>query len=82
MLLHIGDNVVIPKKNVIAILEMETSASPITKEFLEIAADEGFVEKISEDKENTFIITTEKIFYSPISCNTLKKRAEKHFGHQ
>ena len=77
MLLHVGDNVVIPKKNIIAILEMETIASPITKEFLEIANDEGFIERISTDKENAFIVTAEKIYYSPISCHTLKKRAER-----
>jgi len=80
MLLHIGADVVISKKNIIAILEMETCNSPITKEFLEIAEDEGFVENIAENKENTFIITNEKIYYSPISCNTLKRRSEKLVG--
>jgi hypothetical protein len=76
MLLHIGDDVVVPKKNIIAILEMDTNSSIVTKEFLEIAGDEGFIEKISEGKESSFVITTEKIYYSPISCATLKKRAE------
>jgi ribosomal protein S8 len=80
VLLHIGDDVVIPKKNIIAILEMDTKASQVNKEFLEIAGDEGFIEKISDGKESSFVVTTEKIYYSPISCTTLKKRAESVIG--
>jgi len=78
MLLHIGDETVIPKKNIIAILEFETAVSPVNKEFLEIAHDEGTIERISDSKERSYIISTEKIYYSPISCTTLKKRSEKN----
>ena len=80
MLLHIGNDKVIQKKSIIAIFEMDTAALPSTKEFLEIANDEGFVEKISDVKERSFIITTNKIYYSPISCATLKKRSMKRAG--
>jgi hypothetical protein len=68
---------VIPKKNIIAILELDTALYPVNKEFLEIAKDEGFIQKISDVKERSFIITTEKVYFSPISCSTLKKRSEK-----
>ncbi len=80
MFLHIGGDVVIPMRNVIAILDIEsTTLSKDTKEFLKIAEEEGFIDAISNDLPKTFIITeTEKksrIYLSPISSVTLQKRA-------
>lgn len=80
MFLHIGGDVVIPLKSVIAILDIEsTTTSKDSKEFLSIAEEEGFIESISEDLPKTFIITEidkkSKIFLSPISSITLQKRA-------
>lgn len=75
MFLHLGGNVVIPKKDIIAIIDIRTKKAPSTKEFLEIANDEGFIESISDEgKEKSFIITNKEIYISPISCTTLKKR--------
>ena len=78
MLLHIGDDKVITKESIVAILDINTTSSPITKDFLEIASDEGFIERVSETKETSFVVTAEKIYYSPISCSTLKKRVTFH----
>ena len=80
MFLHIGGDVVIPMKNVIAILDMETTTlSKDTKEFLRVAEEEGFINAISADLPKTFIITEmdkkSKIYLSPISSVTLQKRA-------
>lgn len=80
MFLHIGGDVVIPMKNVIAILDIETTTlSRDTKEFLKIAEEEGFIDAISEDLPKSFVITEvdkkSKIYLSPISSVTLQKRA-------
>lgn len=80
MFLHIGGDVVIPMKNVIAILDIDTTTlSRDTKEFLKIAEEEGFIEAISEDLPKSFVITEKekksKIYLSPISSVTLQKRA-------
>jgi len=80
MFLHIGGDVVIPLKNIIAIFDIDTTTiSKDTKEFLKVAEEEGFVESISEDLPKTFIITESdkksKIYLSPISSITLFKRA-------
>jgi hypothetical protein len=80
MFLHIGGDVVIPMKNVIAILDIETTTlSRDTKEFLKIAEEEGFIEAISNDIPKSFVITEvekkSKIYLSPISSVTLQKRA-------
>lgn len=80
MFLHIGGDVVIPIKNIIAILDIETTTiSKDTKEFLTIAEEEGFIDSISNDLPKTFIITEtdkkSKIYLSPISSITLQKRS-------
>ena len=80
MFLHIGGDVVIPMKNVIAIMDIETTTlSRDTKDFLKIAEEEGFIEAISADLPKTFIITEtdkkSKIYLSPISSITLQKRS-------
>lgn len=80
MFLHIGGDYVVPIKNVIAIMDLEsTTLSKDTREFLSIAEEEGFIESISQDIPKSFIITEidkkSKIYLSPISSITLQKRA-------
>ncbi len=77
MFLHLGGDVVVSKEDIIAILDVRTRKAPVTKEFIEIARDEGFIKSIyDQEKEKSFVITTRDIYMSPISCITLKKRAE------
>jgi len=80
MFLHIGGDVVVPIKNIIAIMDLEsTTLSKDTREFLAIAEEEGFIESISDDIPKSFIITEidkkSKIYLSPISSITLQKRS-------
>lgn len=80
MFLHIGGDFVVPVKNVIAIMDLETTTlSKDTRDFLSIAEEEGFIESISDDIPKSFIITEidkkSKIYLSPISSITLQKRA-------
>ncbi|MTI80697.1 MAG: DUF370 domain-containing protein [Firmicutes bacterium] len=77
MFLHLGDDVMVPKKDIIAILDIKTKQWSSTKDFLDIAKDEGFIKNISKDeKEKTFVITNDSVYLSPISCSTLKKRSK------
>jgi len=80
MFLHIGGDFVIPIKNVIAIMDMETATiSKDTREFLKTAEEEGFVTAITDDLPRSFIITEEdkksRVYLSPISSVTLQKRS-------
>ncbi|MHB8155824.1 MAG: extracellular matrix regulator RemB [Desulfocucumaceae bacterium] len=76
MFLHLGGDTVALKKDIIAILDYTKGFSSINKGFMEIAGDEGFIENISESgKEKSYIITSDRIYISPISCSTLKKRS-------
>lgn len=83
MFLHLGGDVVVLKKDIIAILDSRTKNSATTREFIEIAKDEGFIQPISnQEKEKSFIITTKEIYVSPISCTTLKKRSDNILENQ
>jgi len=80
MFIHLGGDTVISLKDVISIMDIESSnLSNTTKEFLSIAEDEGFIKKISEDEPKSFILTEKNnktiIYLSPISSVTLYKRA-------
>ncbi|GLC30474.1 extracellular matrix regulator RemB [Clostridium omnivorum] len=79
MFLHLGENVVVPIKDVIGIFDMETSMySSDTIQFLRMAEEDGFVERITNEKPKSFIIAEvdkkSKVFLSPISSATLGKR--------
>lgn len=79
MFLHLGENVVVPIKDVIGIFDLETTMySSDTSAFLRMAEEDGFVERISKEKPKSFVIAEidkmSKIYLSPISSTTLTKR--------
>lgn len=79
MFLHLGENVVIPLSEVIAILDMNSTKNDDTKHFLKTAEEEGFIKRISSEEPKSFIITEQNkksiIYLSPISSVTLTKRS-------
>ncbi len=84
MFLHLGGDTVIAQKDIIAIFDLDnTSISKITREFLHVAEDEGFVVNVSDDLPKSFILAEinneSRVFVSPISTATLLKRAN-HFA--
>lgn len=84
MFLHLGENIVIPFKDIIGIFDMETTMySTDTIQFLRMAEEDGFVERISKEAPKSFVIAEvdkkSKIYLSPISSSTLTKRTENIF---
>lgn len=80
MFIHLGGDVVISLKDVISIMDIESSnVSNNTKEFLKTAEDEGFIRRISDDEPKSFVLSEKDkktiIYMSPISSVTLYKRA-------
>jgi len=80
MYVHLGGDTVVLQKDIIAIFDLElTSISKITREFLHVAEEEGFVVNVSEDLPKSYILTEKdnesKVYISPISAATLLKRA-------
>ncbi|AAK77992.1 Conserved hypothetical protein [Clostridium acetobutylicum EA 2018] len=81
MFLHLGENVVVPIKDVIGIFDIETTMySADTSQFLRMSEEDGFVERITNEAPKSFVIAEvdkkSKIFLSPISSSTLSKRSE------
>jgi hypothetical protein len=81
MFLHLGENVVVPINDIIGIFDMETTMySSDTIQFLRMAEEDGFVERITKDVAKSFVIAEvnkkSKIYVSPISSSTLCKRTE------
>lgn len=80
MFLHLGNNVSVFKRNVIAILDIENSStSKITRDYLANAGKSGWVVTCSYDMPKSFVITldedlSERVYLSSISAETLKKR--------
>lgn len=84
MFLHLGENVVVPLKDVIGIFDLETTMySSDTRQFLRLAEEDGFVEKITEERPKSFIVAEvekkSKIYLSPISSATLSKRSDINY---
>ncbi|MGI6607297.1 MAG: extracellular matrix regulator RemB [Peptococcia bacterium] len=76
MFLHLGSKVSVLKKDIIGIFDYNLiKKSRVTKEFLEIAANEHLIIQEKDVKKiKSFIVATGNIYFSPISADTLQKR--------
>lgn len=78
MFLHIGGEVMIPLDELIVIVDLESGRRrEATREFLSFAAGEKQVVYVgSSDREKSIVITKRRVYYSPISVDTLVKRSQ------
>lgn len=79
MFLHIGADIEILSKSLIAILNVSSiQESSITTDFLKISEEDGFIRRISEDQPKSAVIVDEDgqyyIYLSPINSTTLQNR--------
>lgn len=85
MILHLGGNVVVSMKDIIAIMDIKaTEQATINKEFLNIVKDEGFINQISNNPPKTCVLADidkkAHLYLSPISSVTLLKRCRAFTG--
>jgi hypothetical protein len=77
MFLHVGGDVEISMKRVIAILDLRSSkAGEATREFLAMAYGQKRLIDIADGKMKSLVLTEKEIYLSPISSLTLMKRAD------
>ena len=86
MFLHLGENVVVPIKDVIGIFDLQTTMySSDTIQFLRMAEEDGFVERITDEQPKSIVIAEvdnmSKIYLSPISSSTLTKRTSINYNY-
>lgn len=86
MFLHLGNDVYVHQKDIIAVCNLDTaSVSKNTQIYLKKCEDMGIVETICSDIPKTFIVVRkgkkDKIFLTNISSGTLLKRSENDFDN-
>ena len=85
MYLHLGSDVVVSQSEIVAILDLDTtSVSKITRQFLDRTQKEGKVVEVSKnDLPKSYVLCTKndtfQIYISPLSAQTLYKRAAGKF---
>lgn len=76
MFLYLGGDVVVPVKEIVGIFDLRLRVSPVTREFLNVARDEGiFKVVVGDERAKSLVVTTREVYLSPVSCHTLKRRA-------
>ncbi len=82
MYLHIGQETVVPMREIVGIFDMEnTTISKNTRSFLNDAQRSGRVVTVGDDLPKSFVVCQRgdeppTVYISQISCATLLKRAE------
>ncbi len=75
LILHVGEDVVVLSREVVAILDLSSSLSPDTQGFLQMAEEEGFVRNVGPGDFKSVVICQSgnrtRVYYSPISSKTL-----------
>lgn len=79
MFIHLGGSRLIRIREVVAILDAGVTEQAVNEaHFVERAKNEGRMELISPDEIKSYVITNDRVFASPISSTTLKKRADQN----
>ena len=82
MYLHLGRDTVVNTKNIISILDLDsTSVSKYSKEFLRIVEEEGFVRNVSDELPKSIVVCEENgqsaVYITNISSKALAGRIKK-----
>ncbi len=80
MYLHLGGDIYVRIQSIVAIMDLETtSVSKITKDFLKKVQKTSPVISVNDELPKSYVIVSEnkktKVYISPISSQTLLKRA-------
>lgn len=78
MFIHLGADKIIRASELIAIFDLSIEkSSKISKQFIQQANKDKRTEVIGEEECKSLVVTRHKVYYSPISSTTLKKRANQ-----
>lgn len=76
MYVHLGGERVIRSSELVAIFDVSIEkSSKLSKQFMANAHKVKNIEAIGEEGPKSVVITKGKVYYSPVSSTTLKKRA-------
>lgn len=75
MFIHLGGDTVVRSTDVVAIIDNGMESSKITREFLEGKDRDHQLVRISKEETKSYVVLQDRIYCSPISSLTLKRRA-------
>lgn len=76
MYIHLGGEKVIRSSELVAIFDITIEkSSKLSKQFVAHSLKSKNIESIGEEEAKSIVVTTGKVYYSPISSTTLKKRS-------
>jgi len=74
--IHLGGEKIIRTSQLVAIFDISIEqSSKLSRQFVVHAQKNKEVETIGEEDPKSIVVTENKVYYSPISTSTLKKRA-------
>lgn len=81
MYIHVGEDVLVRARDVVAIIDKE---SAITSNYAEecIERKDDSVINLAKGSYKSMVVTTEKVYFSPLASSTLKKRSQKLSVHE
>lgn len=80
MYLHVGEEVTVSTKEIIAIIDKHSiRSSPLMDKFILHRQDQ--IVNLTKGNYKSVVITQENIYFSPFSSGTLKKRSNGLFNH-
>ncbi|MCZ8517452.1 DUF370 domain-containing protein [Paenibacillus filicis] len=78
MFIHLGGEKIIRASELVAIFDLSIEkSSKISKQFINFATKDKKLEIIGDEESKSLVVTQSKVYYSPISSMTLKKRAHQ-----
>ncbi len=78
MFLFLGGDVIVPKKDVIGIFDIEEcSVSRMTADYLNSCQKKGQVVYVSQDMPKSFVVCSDKTYISNVSNDTINRRGKK-----
>jgi hypothetical protein len=76
MYIHLGGEKIIRTSQIVAIFDVSIEqSSKMSRQFVAQAQKNRGVETIGEEDPKSIVVTKQRVYYSPISTSTLKKRA-------
>jgi hypothetical protein len=74
--IHLGGEKIIRTSQLVAIFDISIEqSSKLSRQFIMHAQKNKEVETIGEEDPKSIVVTEQKVYYSPISASTLKKRS-------
>jgi hypothetical protein len=74
MYIHIGEDLTVKLKDIVAIVDKQSGQSSLLTEAF-IKRHEGNVNHFTKQSFKSIVITNERVYFSPYSSGTLKKRS-------